>query len=162
MFGCCRSRKEVCHRKKSNHSFLPHLFVRMNKAVSTWNICLHLVTPVPLPELCSLAMILLIWVLPWVPLCGYKLLHLPLPDGREKVTRLWESEVSSILSCGNTDATTSAGGYCLCTSVHRPKDCWERWQPCAAGRVCFHTSDRGFLTSLVKCRCWNDCTIASP
>lgn len=50
-------------------------------------VCLQLVSSAPLPELCSLAVILLMGFLLWAPLCGYKLTHLPLPNCQEEVIK---------------------------------------------------------------------------
>lgn len=90
--GCCRSGQGVGHRNRSNHSqsfsslsvqfwtrlFLPGTAVYMQLAA---------------PELRSLAVVLLMGVLPWTSLCGYKLPHLSLLDCQEEVIRDWESEV---------------------------------------------------------------------
>lgn len=41
LYGCCRTRQEVCHRNRSNHLlfFLPVSLLGSNKTVSSWNSC---------------------------------------------------------------------------------------------------------------------------
>lgn len=93
---------------------------------------LHLVTPVLLPELHSLAVILLVWVLPRVPPCGYNLHICPCLMARKGWQRLRESEeslgfchfLSSFLwysRCHNQCQRLLPREMCK-TSVHRPKD----------------------------------------
>lgn len=164
---CCRSR-QVCHKKESECPTLspPISLLGLDKAVFS------LITSVPLPELSSLAVTLLVWIFPWVLLCGYKLSHLPLPDGQEEISRdceghrcLWVSVTSSVPSCGTADATASAGGYCHKDCVRQAcmalkSACWERC--CHLQQVMFaFIAVTGFLTHLVKCRCWNDQMAAS-
>lgn len=129
--GCCRSRQGIPQKKVKPSTIFPqshwHDWGRLFLCRTA--VRLTLFTPLLLPELCSLVIILLLWVL----FCVYKLPHLLLPYGQEEVTRDYGSQPHLLVYV--TFSVPSCGNYCwlhnYCqrllremnkTNVHRPKD----------------------------------------